>query len=310
MSDFEPEKLRLSIARDLREIESLVLELHTQALNTPNARDFPGGTALHMLAPAASIAVWEAQYEATEEAERWDDGKDTWEGPIDPKSGLRTSNKRDPAVYQGDTEEQPLNVLESWTRIWREEFNQPTGLKATVSRELDYLRKIIDRVCEADEWGEPTHPAVFEMDKELHALVRRMENVLHFGTRPDLSKAKCTQCPAAPRLHKEWTSAAKTDIWRCPECGEPYDDSEAARALGLLLYAEGSEKFIWIEIARDVAGIDRRTWHSWRDRMKMREVCNIKTRKIEVYWPAVRELVSEHKERKKRLAAKRLAATS
>jgi hypothetical protein len=177
--------LRLALARDLREIETLALELHTQALNSPNARDFPGGTALHMLGPAASIAEWEIQYEAVEAAERWDaDGVDHW----------AKRPKLDPATYQGDDNEQPLNVLESWTRIWREEFGQPTALKATISREVDYLRKIIDRVCALNEFDELQHPAVVEMAAELKQLRRRMEDVTHDGatTQPRINGAART----------------------------------------------------------------------------------------------------------------------
>jgi hypothetical protein len=299
MADFNANAMRLRLAIDLREIETLALELHTQALASPNARDFPGGTALHMLGPAASIAEWETQYEAVEAAERWDDdGSDRW----------AKQPKLDPATYQGDDNEQPLNVLESWSRIWREEFDQPTSLKATISREVDYLRKVIDRVCEENEYREPAHPAVFEMAAELRVLRRRMEDVLHFGIRPDLSKAKCTRCEPAPRLHREWT--ADPPGWRCPECKEPFTDREAARALGLMLYAAGSEKFVWIHDARDVAGIDRRTWHSWQDRLKMRMACDIKTHRVEVWWPDVRELVSAHKLRKAERAMKRQRSAS
>lgn len=61
------DKLRVAIARSLRDIEQLALDLHAQALNTPNDRDFPGGTALHMLAPAATLQDWETLYEAKEE---------------------------------------------------------------------------------------------------------------------------------------------------------------------------------------------------------------------------------------------------
>jgi hypothetical protein len=293
--------LRLALARDLREIETLALELHTQALNSPNARDFPGGTALHMLGPAASIAEWEIQYEAVEAAERWDaDGVDHW----------AKRPKLDPATYQGDDNEQPLNVLESWTRIWREEFGQPTALKATISREVDYLRKIIDRVCALNEFDELQHPAVVEMAAELKQLRRRMEDVTHDGIRPDLSNAKCNLCDAKPRLHREWSNDPTKDQWRCPNCKEPFDEGQAARALGEMLHADGSEKFIGINYARDVAGIDRRTWHSWRERLKMRTACDIKTRRIIVWWPDVRELVSEHRLRKMRLALKKQRAAS
>lgn len=180
-------KLRIAIARHLRDIENLALDLHAQALNDANARDFPGGTALHMLGPAASLAEWEAQYEATETNERWTvDGTDRW----------ASQPKLDPALDQGDDNEQPLNVLESWTRIIREERNQPTGLKANISREIDYLRKSLDWACEIDIYGDPAWPACIELANELRALVHAMENTLRAGDRIDTDAAPCFQIDA------------------------------------------------------------------------------------------------------------------
>lgn len=251
MSDFNANAMRLRLAIDLREIETLALELHTQALNSPNARDFPGGTALHMLGPAASIAEWEAQYEAVEAAERWDaDGVDHW----------AKRPKLDPATYQGDDNEQPLNVLESWSRIWREEFGQPTDLKATISREIDYLRKIIDRVCAVTEFDEMQYPAVFEMAAELKQLRRRMEDVTHEGDRIDTDAAPCfrvdmlgircggtlarvnlkpRRCAhtamgasalaldgVASKAHKECDQGGRDDLYRCLDCEKIYTPAE------------------------------------------------------------------------------------
>jgi hypothetical protein len=251
MSNFDAAKLRLAIARDLREIEHLALELHAEALASPNAKSFPGGTALHMLGPAASIAVWEAQYEATEAAERWDDdGHDRW----------AKRPKLDPAMYQGDDNEQPLNVLESWTRIVREERNQPTDLKATISREVDYLRGAIDWMCAVDDMGQPVWPAVFELAAELHTLRRSMENVTHEGDRIDTDAAPCfqtdifgTRCggtlarvnlkprvcahttmgPAAlaadqvaATAHRNCDQGGRDDCYRCLSCEKIYTPAE------------------------------------------------------------------------------------
>lgn len=177
-------KTRNSIARSLREVEYLALDLHTQALNTPNDRDFPGGTALHMLAPAAVLQDWEAQYEDTEARERWsEDGRDLWDKRAD----------RDPATYQGNENEQPLNVLATWVRMIREDRNQPTSLTPTLSRETDYLRGQLDWVCRVDTYGDPEWPLCFEMATELRTLVRRMENVLRDGDRIDTDAAPCFQ---------------------------------------------------------------------------------------------------------------------
>jgi hypothetical protein len=256
MSDADA--LRLRIAVDLREIETLAMELHTQALASPNAKDFPGGTALHMLGPAAAIADWEAQYEAVEAAERWDDdGGDRW----------AKRPKLDPAVYQGDDNEQPLNVLESWSRIVREERQQPTALKATISREIAYLRASIDWMCVTDDHDEPLWPAVVELAAELRGLRRSMENVTHEGDRIDTDAAPCfqldpdgVQCggtlarvnlrprpcihadfaansgrnlaqflagsPSLQADHKRCDQGGRDDLYRCLRCEKKYTTTE------------------------------------------------------------------------------------
>lgn len=199
-------KLRVAIARHLRDIEQLALDLHAQALNTPNDRDFPGGTALHMLAPAIPRQDWLDQY-AEVEMQSYEDGR--------PLTGWN-----DPIVYQSDEDanEHPLYVLATWSRMWREEFDQPTQLKATVSREVDYLRKILDRVCEADQYGEPVHMQAFDMADDLRKLTRRMEDVTHEGTRPTFG-VPCLYC-GDNLLRVESNVGGLQDTYRCmnPEC--------------------------------------------------------------------------------------------
>lgn len=187
---WNPDAVRLAIARDLREVEQLACDLHTQALNTPNDRDFPGGTALNMLARGATPQDWEALYEQIEAAERWDkDGKDRWR--ILTNKGKITSNKLDPAVYQGNDDEQPLNVLCFWTRVIREELDQPTSLTPTISREVAYLSSNVVWMTRADEFGEPEWMEVFELAKDVKTLRRLMEDALRAGSRIDIDTARC-----------------------------------------------------------------------------------------------------------------------
>jgi transposase-like protein len=241
VSEFNSNAMRLRLAIDLREIEHLALELHTQALNSPNARDFPGGTALHMLGPAASLAVWEAQYEAVEEAERWDDnGGDRW----------AKRPKLDPATYQGDDNEQPLNVLESWTRIVREERDQPTDLKATISREVDYLTKAIDWMCAEDENGEPAWPAVFELAAELKNLRRVMEVTLCQHPQRDLG-VHCLNGCGEPLL-KIWGIDPGTDRYVCTVCHRRYEIEEYHLAVRQAYMLEAE----WLS-AEDMAAVYR-----------------------------------------------------
>lgn len=285
-------KVRVSIARSLRDIEQLALDLHAQALNSPNDSTFPGGTALHMLGPAASIAVWEAQYEATEDAERWDEsGRDTW----------AKRPKLDPAMYQGDTEDQPLNVLESWTRMIREDRGQPTGLTATISRECDYLRKSLDWACRVDEYDEPVWPLCFEMADELRTLVRRMEDVLHDGLRWERSEVPCTNedCTLKPRLVKVYRSRVTWDIHRCPACKAEYDHQQFINAKAQHLHAEGSERYVLVTDAIEATEIPKNTMRSWMRRMVVKSSCDIKSRRVMVWWPDVRDEAREWRTKRK-----------
>lgn len=241
-------KTRVSIARSLRDVEQLALDLHAQALNSPNARDWPGGDALAMLAPAISRQAWLDHYAEVEMQSFVDD---------EPLAGWN-----DPLVYQFEDEanEHPLYVLATWSRMWREEFDQPTELKATISREVDYLRKCLDRICEVDEYGEPVHMLAFEMAEELRVLVRRMEDVLREGDRIDTDAAPCfaldaegdrcggtlarvnlrpRQCihtlmgpaalaanPAASLQHRECDQGGRDDLYRCLSCEKIYTPAE------------------------------------------------------------------------------------
>lgn len=207
-------KVRTFIARSLRSIEELALDLHAQALASPNARDFPGGDALHMLAPAIARQDWDNRYAEAEEAS-YAEGK--------PLEGWN-----DPLTYQGDTESQPLNVLATWVRMVREDRNQPTYMAPTLSSEAGYLHGSIDWMCRIDAWGEPEWPLCFELAKELNTLVRRMEDVLHDGIRKDLG-ADCLDCNR--KLIKVWGIDAGTDWHFCEICGKKYNRDEYAQAL-------------------------------------------------------------------------------
>lgn len=185
MSDkrWDPNKVRVAVARDLRAIESLAAELHWQMYATtrdgePGSGKMLGGDALHALSPVAPVADWEAQYEAYEEAAI------TSDVPLRSNHGGHD--------YAADQfEDHPLNELERWTRVIREERNQPTGLKATISREVDYLSKNLAWMTRTSIHDEPEWPEVFEIKADLRAVVQWMESLLSMGSRLDRSATAC-----------------------------------------------------------------------------------------------------------------------
>lgn len=260
-------KLRVAIARHLRDIEQLALDLHAQALNTPNDRDFPGGTALHMLAPAATLQDWEAQYEARETVERWDDnGADRW----------AKQPRLNPAIDQGDDTEQPLNVLATWTRMIREERDQQTDLSPTISREVDYLRKSLDWCCRVDESDEAVWPLCFELADELRVLVRRMEQVIHDQPQRDLGVNCLNGC--GERLLKIWGIDPGTDRYVCTVCARRYELDEYHMAVRQAYMLEAE----WLT-ADDIAAVYRvpaGTVAVWASRDTVRKRTDTETRRV------------------------------
>lgn len=175
MSEWKPDRTRNRIAVDLREIEQLAVELHWQMMavttdGEPNTGKMLGGDALNMLAPAAIPQDWDEQYATVE---------------------LDLSAREDYAYEQVGLDEHPINLLGFWTRVIREEREQPTDLKPTISREVDYLRKNIGWMTRTDEHGEPEWFEVTEVETDLHKLRRKMEDVLKVGDRLDTSATAC-----------------------------------------------------------------------------------------------------------------------
>lgn len=285
-------KARVSIARSLRDIETLALDLHAQALATPNAKDFPGGTALHMLGPAAVIQDWEAEYERKEARERFDPvtGADRWEGPLTPK-GEPTSNRNDPAVYhhEGDAAEHPLNVLCFWTRVIREDRDQPTQLSPTLSRETDYLRKSLDWACRVDEFGEPEWMQCFELQDDLTALVRRMEDVLHMGERSDLTRVPCIndKCETTPLLIKRRAKVGDQDRYVCPSCKQEYDQRQFIKAKEDSMRGSKAEKWVLATDATEFLEVPVQTMRSWIGREKVKT--QWEDGRLYVWWPDAQE---------------------
>lgn len=270
-------RARVDIASNLRKVVELSIELHGQALASANDHDFPGGTALHMLGPGISKQAWLDRYEEAE-MQSYAAGKDL-------------SGWNDPITYQGDTEDQPLNVLATWTRMVREDRDQPTALAPTISREVDYLRGQLDWICRADDHGEPEWPLCFEMSDELHTLVKRMESVLHSGEQIDRSRVTCTHCDEQPRLIKVWSRLATADAYKCPGCKTTYDRGQFIKAKEANLRAQGTDRFVLATQAEDAVQVPKQTMRSWMRRGLVSSACDIQTKRLIVWWPDVREQV-------------------
>lgn len=245
-------RMRGILTRLLHRIETLYAELPTQAYEDTNDRDFPGGRALNMLGPVSPAAEWEMTYEEKE--------AHGFEHP-DPKP--RTD---DPVWDQVDSDEHPLYQLEAWTRIVREELDQPTSLAATVSREVAYLTsEHVLAFLTAGE-TEPEFSGVHALRADLKHVVHAMEAVLHEGQGITHINAECMFCDDAPRLvlmHGPNPDGSR-DWWQCPTCRHGYDATGVSRCWRQMLVKRGDPPK-WIPLRAAAAALNRplRTVHQW-----------------------------------------------
>lgn len=287
-------KTRVELARLLRDIPNLCLELHWEARAKHSDRLFPGGRPLDMMAPASSSSRWEETYDRVE-AIRWDEGV-VWD---------RVDYAPD---QMAEDEHHPLYVLSSWVDVIREERDQPTGLKPTISRCVDYLKGSIDWCLRIDEHGDVQWLAIDQMMSELADVKRAMENVLIEGLRAERTRVTCTRekCQGKPRLIKIYGAQVRWDEYKCPDCGGRYDSKEFEDARSENYRKQGTtQKYVSAHLAKTAIKADRRTFWSWMDRLKTRAVCDIKTREVLVWWPLVYELDREKERRKLEARLKR-----
>lgn len=208
---------RLKITRDLREIETLYLDLWAEALCRHSDRDMPGGDAMNLLGPVANLEAWQHRYDAAEAAAMDEDS----ELPVYVRDQL-------------DAEVHPLLVLATWEDAIREERDQPTDLRATVPRAIAYLRNSLDWAFRTNTYGEQEWLGTDAMGTSLKGVVSALESVLHAGIRTDRG-ADCLNC-FQPLVH-EWAGdkdnpkTLEDDKWVCRPCSEVSTYAQYLKAL-------------------------------------------------------------------------------
>lgn len=131
---------------------------------------------------------------------------------------------RVPADYleKADHDQHPLFVLGTWEMVWRDHFDVPTELQATIQRLVDFLGEHMHAMA-----SEPWVP--FEdFAKDLRACRAHLEAVLHDGIREDTG-VPCMECRVP--LERVWGERQlpdgklfeidrRGDGWVCPRCKE------------------------------------------------------------------------------------------
>lgn len=138
-----------------------------------------------------------------------------------------------------EDEHHPLFVLGTWDMLLRESYDQPTGLRLTLSRAADYLAGQLDRFAQDPEQD------FSQFAGEIRACRRHLEAVLHDSRTPELG-APCLVCPLpAPRLVKRYAhwcdrpdcerehdATGAKDEWRCPDCGSVWSEADYRLRVG------------------------------------------------------------------------------
>lgn len=192
------DKLRLQILRDLSSVDTLSHALRVEAWHRYADSEIPGGDALVMIGPVATMTTWSFQIDAAEA--RYFDGLADWLAVEDRDS--------DPIP--------PLLMLAGWEDIVRAERGTPTDLRATIPRAIAYFRDAVDWML-GDVDGRANFLPVTEFARELGQLKSRLEAVLHEGDRLDKG-APCMTC--SQPLVKEWGLDEKRDRWHCRTCDQ------------------------------------------------------------------------------------------
>lgn len=172
----------------------------------------------------------------------------------------------------------PLDTLVFWEELWRGHTHQPTGLHPTLDRVADYLDSQLHQIAATRIFP--------HLAKDLVRTVTQVENVLHAGVRPELSRVPCWDCGA--RLVKVYGDQARHDHWTCPRCRETYDQGRYERAKYDHLASQGAERYVPVSEAIAATGRPEQTVRGWMRNGVVDSQRNSTTGRLVVWWPDVR----------------------
>jgi hypothetical protein len=159
-----------------------------------------------------------------------------------------------------------------------------------MARVVDLLDTQLSRIAGTHLFA----PLARDLDRLLHSV----ENVLHAGHRPEVSRVPCLSC--GTRLIKVWAETEEHDHWRCRVCGETYDHGRYERAKHDQLASRGAERFVPLTDAVAVTGRPDETVRRW---VRLGYVATRREAgRLQVWWPHVREQHRTTPTRKRRRA--------
>lgn len=172
----------------------------------------------------------------------------------------------------------PYVVVQHWAAWWADESGSRYPYPDALADLTDYLDGQLHQIA-----GDPvfTHLA-----RDLSRLRRRIEDVLYDGERPEVSRVPCLAC--GTRLHKVWETKVEDDHWRCPRCGETYNQGRFERAKHDHLASRGAERYVPIPMAIAAIGRPEQTVRAWIRRGLVDTRRDEATGRLFAWWPDVR----------------------
>lgn len=127
------------------------------------------------------------------------------------------------SALEPDDEHHPLMVLGRWVFMLGEDYGDPTDLKLTMSRAVDYLDKRLGRIAHdvGQDWR--------QFAKEVRKCKQHMESVLHDQGVGDPANIGCFECGGG--LERRLTDRGFEDHWTCKKCRRRYTYAEYNFAL-------------------------------------------------------------------------------
>lgn len=240
-------ELRLSIGSNLSRVLSLYGDLKKEARFRYADKEYPGGEAMNMIGPVANLEAFNYR-QLSEMMGRTDGGS----GADDLEN--------DPAP--------PLLVVAGWVDIIKAERGEASTDRAVIEREVAYLRSALDWITGVNADDEPYFLAADELDRDLAALVKRLEAVLKDGTRLTFG-APCLHCVDQNLVRVEDARKGLQDKYECPKCGREYKKATYDYVVGVTHLAHAKELTAdQIETKTQIKATKIRVWGSRYEGLK------------------------------------------
>jgi len=235
---FDPIKERVRIAQNLSAIEDMFARLRTEAINRAGDPNIPGGAAMVLLGPGADIEA----FGYAQMSELFGRTRGTTE-----------------IALAGDVEP-PLSFLAGWADIIREARGQePSRKRATIAREVRYLREAADWVLATDDDGRLWWMQALDFTDGLYKVRRAMENALKAGKRRQWINAECKNCERREKLFllkKGKAEDGSMDMWQCGSRKHTFD-IKGVRDCWTQMFIRRGDAPEWVTLRQAASAVNR-----------------------------------------------------